>query len=662
MLILGFGGLSWGLMPISKVRADGSTIVTISAPSNIPVGGTFVARVNIGGVINLNSFQIEISYDSSVIQLSGTEGDITGVTPGLVGSAVIPIAMWSFYPVGNPGGAIRILGHIPASQTVSGSGYLAEIHFNVIGSVGMNTFITPTETQYFANGLFNSSGAKLTTAVPWGGARVNIYMPLQINTVSLPAASMENNYNVNLTAAGGISPFTWTAAGLPAGLNISSAGTISGRPTGSGDFGVNLSVTDSASPPANKQVTLNLHVYPELQISSTSLPDGVKGTAYSAVVSTSPGALPLSWNVSGLPAGLTISSSGVISGSPTVSGDYSIVITITDSFIPVHNVSKTLSMRIYTDLSITTDILPSALNGSYYNLFMIAGGGKTPYTWSAAGLPGGLSITSSGIISGTPVTAGDFNITAYVSDSFLPANTASRALTLHVNPLLQITTTALPEGAVGSLYSASLTASGGVSPYSWSASGLPAGLTCSEAGVISGTPATTANSNVSITVTDSLIPANIGSTVLKLYVSNGLSLAISQIPEGLIGRAYTANLTASGGQAPYSWTVVGLPPGLTVSTTGAISGTAETAGNFILNVGVADSLSPPNTTTGIITLKIYKVGDANGDGAISIGDVTYIERVLLGLSRQTPGCDANLNGSVSITDVTRIERIILGLT
>jgi hypothetical protein len=85
------------------------------------------------------------------------------------------------------------------------------------------------------------------------------------------------------------------------------------------------------------------------------------------------------------------------------------------------------------------------------------------------------------------------------------------------------------------------------------------------------------------------------------------------------------------------------------------------AGNFNLNISVADSLSPPNTTTGTVTLKIYQVGDANVDDIVSISDATYVERVILGLTRQTPGCDANLDGSVTIADVTRIERIILGL-
>jgi len=76
---------------------------------------------------------------------------------------------------------------------------------------------------------------------------------------------------------------------------------------------------------------------------------------------------------------------------------------------------------------------------------------------------------------------------------------------------------------------------------------------------------------------------------------------------------------------------------------------------------VQDSISPANFASKLLTLKIYKAGDADGDGQVTMGDVTIVERVMLGLNPPTAGCDSNLNKVISIGDCTVIERIILGI-
>jgi hypothetical protein len=650
-----------GLIRVSNISAESLSTINLNAPASIPVAGTFIARINVTPGATFNAYQIQISYDPNVIQVMGAEGSPVGVTQGLVGTTVIPIDMWSFFPTGRPGGSIRILGRITGNQSVNGAGYLAEIHFSVIGGAGQNTAITPTGTQFFSNDLFDSDGKQLATVTPWGGATVQVYLPLQINTLSLPAASVENNYSINLAAAGGTPSYTWNATGLPSGLTITGDGTIAGKPAQAGDFSLHLSVTDSAVPTALAQSDLILHVYPAFQITNSSLPEATQGAGYSAAVNTTAAVPPFNWTATGLPGGMNISSSGVVSGNPTVSGDYNISITATDSYNPTHSVTKTLPIHIYASLQITTALLPVASTENSYNADLAFSGGKAPYTWTAAGLPVGLSLSSSGSIGGTPVSAGDYNVTAYISDSFVPANTASRALTLHVSPPPQIITTSLPEGVVGKTFSAFLTASGGIPPYSWSATGLPAELTCSAAGAISGIPEAPGPATVKVTLTDSVNPANTRNVTLNLNINDALIFTVDKLPEGLIGKAYSASLSASGSRSPYAWTVTGLPSGLAVSNAGAVGGTPAVTGDFVLNVSVTDSLSPSYTTTGTVTLKIYKVGDANGDGSVNIGDITYVERVILGLSPETPGCDASLNGSVSIGDVTMIERIILKL-
>jgi large repetitive protein len=661
-ILIALFGQNIGLFQVCTASADTMSSINISIPEDVAEGGAFTARINITEGATFNSYQIQLSYNPNVIQVMSIEGDTEGVTQGIVGSTIIPVDMWSFFPSGIRGDTIRILGRIPSNQSVKGSGYLAEVHFTVVGSAGKNSNLTPTETVIFANGLFDSDGNKIGTYAPWGGALVNIYAPLQISTSNLTSGSIENNYSLNLKASGGNIPYTWNGTGLPGGLSISGNGTIIGKPTQSGDFNIHISLADSSNPIASAQKDFMMHVYPGLQIVTESLPEGTQGKNYTIKINTTAAAEPIIWSATGLPSGIIITNSGVLSGTSLVSGDYNISVMVTDSFNPPHSITKNLSLHIYSNLVIATESLPDGLEKNDYIYSLSAGGGKVPYFWTANGLPSGLSLGSYGGIFGTPASAGDYNITAYVNDSFDPSNNASRAFSLHISQKLQVVTTELPESVVGKSVETVLIASGGIPPYNWSVSGLPSGLTCSSAGNISGIPEASGNYVVNLILKDSYSPANTINTSFNLHVYDALIITVSQLTGGVIGKSYSGFLTASGGQDPYIWNVNGLPSGLQFSTSGAISGAPKEAGNFILNVMVSDSLSISNNTAGTVRLKIYLIGDADGSGYVNMGDVTYVERVILGLVEETSGCDANLNGSISIGDVTMIERIILGLS
>ena len=142
-------------------------------------------------------------------------------------------------------------------------------------------------------------------------------------------------------------------------------------------------------------------------------------------------------------------------------------------------------------LMITTPSLPGGKVGIAYSQSLAAGGGTPPYLWSisAGTLPAGLALSPTGQISGTPAAAGAANFTVKVTDS--SSASATKALSISIAAALAITTTFLPSGPVGTAYSQSLAASGGIPPYAWSVSAgaLPAGLMLSSAGQISGSGA-----------------------------------------------------------------------------------------------------------------------------------------------------------------------------
>ena len=237
-------------------------------------------------------------------------------------------------------------------------------------------------------------------------------------------------------------------------------------------------------------------------------------------------------------------------------------------------------------LAIATQALPRGLVGQAYSTTLDARGGTPPYAWrlSEGTLPPGLLLDqSSGVIAGTPVDqANAVALTLMVTDQGNPVQTSSVTLPLTVLEALSITTSALPDGHVGSPYAASLAATGGVPPYQWVLGGgvLPTGLALnSGSGALSGVPSTnSAAAMLTFQVSDSQSPAAQASATLALTITAvPLVIGTTALPDATVGRPYSATLGFTGGTGAVSWALTSgaLPAGLTLNAaSGAISGTA----------------------------------------------------------------------------------------
>lgn len=311
--------------------------------------------------------------------------------------------------------------------------------------------------------VLNACGGSYSHGNGGGGG----VQPLAITSAGPPNGSVQTAYGAGgngftAAASGGVTPYTWSwsaAAGssLPPGLNLSSAGLISGTPTSAGNFSVAVTVQDSASPPSRQSANYTIGISgPSLTITSLAPPNGTVGVNYDGrlgptctpgtrncfcifmpirpschiaehgfQLTVTGGTSPYSWQWaaaagSELPPGLTLSTTGVLDGAPTTAGAYAVVVTVSDSSTPAVQGSANYTVTIAPPPPPQINVVnsPSAVVNVAYSFTFTASDGQLPLTWSETGaLPTGLSLSSGGVLSGTPTVTGSFSITVMVHDS-----------------------------------------------------------------------------------------------------------------------------------------------------------------------------------------------------------------------------------------------------
>ena len=263
-----------------------------------------------------------------------------------------------------------------------------------------------------------------------------------------------------MIAQGGIASYAWSVTGLPAGLSSTPSGVISGTPTASGTFSINVTATDTTTPQQTASKSLSLTIAPAISIScAPDYPGWAVGVAVNDITCSGAGGTPpyvFSVSAGALPAGLTLNSAtGRLTGVLTTAGPYSFRVTVSDSTTPTAQTGNFTYVGTVAPMpTITTASLPNGvINQVYAGATLTAQGGTPPFAWSAAGLPAGMSLSLAGVLSGTPSTAGTFNITVTAKDSSTPQQTATKSLSLTIASGLTITTATLPNGVVNQPYS-----------------------------------------------------------------------------------------------------------------------------------------------------------------------------------------------------------------
>ncbi len=261
-----------------------------------------------------------------------------------------------------------------------------------------------------------------------------------------------------------------------------------------------------------------------------------------------------------------------------------------------------------TPLSIVQGALsPKAtiLNAPYSFQFTAQGGGTQTWSLQSGALPGGMQLSSSGSLSGTPTTSGDFTFTVRVTDG---TRSATQTYTLTVVTRLTITPPAVPAGEVARPFELRLAANGGKAGYTWSVatgSALPSGLALdSGTGLLSGRPTVAGTVSLNLIVTDAL--GFTDSVDLELALAAKLSITTKALSPAKAGHAFRARLGVSGGVRPRTWKLVqgSLPAGIHLNKqTGELSGTARRAGRATVVVQVTDALGGVSTARFVLRVR-----------------------------------------------------------
>ncbi|MFZ1063468.1 MAG: OmpA family protein [Acidimicrobiales bacterium] len=539
---------------------------------------------------------------------------------------------------------------LPVTYSVSGGCSL---------SGGVVTFTSTTPCNITASSMATSGYAAASSSPQTFSAGLNT------QAITVPATTTAFNgvtYTVILTSSGfsgtGAVNYTVVAGGTASGCTVSIS-TLQATSSGTCDVTATIAA-DSTYATATSATSVQTFILatPTVTITSSVPSSPAINSTYTPVATSSSGATP-DFSVTGgcsiagvAPSQVvtfTSSTPCAVTASVPQSGGYNAASSSPQTITPGSSGGGGGGGGSPSTPVISTLSLPSTVTGAVYAAPINETGGVAPFVWTATGLPAGLSIDATGDIVGTvSAPAGSYSVTVTVSDS--NGARASQGYTLVVGTGLVVANATLPNATVGQSYNEPLTEQGGTGTSSWACAGLPAGLTCSTGGVISGTPTVSGTFNVTLTVNNGGQSATV---TLPLTVNasstSGLVSNLSALPgDGEVLVTWSAPSGATSSQG-LSYTVT-LSPGAATCTTSTTSCLIEGLTNgtpYAISV-VATTTSPAatsaaSTLTNEVPTPNPIVAGPSGTGVVA---TTLSTQLSPGLASAT-----QLNGSTTTASV-----------
>ena len=443
---------------------------------------------------------------------------------------------------------------------------------------------------------------------------------VRISPNTLPNGRLNVEYEQKISCSDGLGPcaFEVLDSSLPDGIGFDRiSGLIAGTPLEPTTGLLILRGYDTAGPDVNEATAILQTTVdpPELTITVPNVPPAKVGEPFHLAPSVSGALGSVTWSVvagSDLPPDVHLdASSGEIAGTPAVWGTKTAIVQVQDSDrwglnrVAYNTVTTTVAPAAIQ----IPAALPTAVYRSRYEAALSATGGTGSYKWSVAPgeVPPGLLVDASGLITGEPQCIGSFAMNVQATDAKWPGYAATQTAALDiVDPPFSVSLPVVPAGVIGSPYSLSASATGQVGTVTWSASGLPPGLTMNGTGTISGVPTafglfpSVANAQDSYSTCGSPeVTRTAAATVTLVIAPLPLTIATATLPSGDVPKPYRAALQFTGGTGNTTWSIVAgrLPDGTTLSSHGVISGRPTAVGTFSFTVQASDAGWAGNVAT-----------------------------------------------------------------